>query len=242
MSELIVRGITDRGNFRDKNEDSYLIELNQNNLLAVADGMGGHKGGEVASSTAIEMVEQIDFKCDNNYNEFFEDVFNEINNKIINKGLDDISLKGMGTTLSLCLICDQQLYYSHIGDSRIYLYRNKNLKKISRDHSYVNQLVTKGKITAEEAFDHPKRNVLTQAIGLERKLDLDTGRIELNSGDYILVCSDGLTDMIREEEIKLIISNYYPEVEKINEKLLNEALNAGGNDNITFISCLIKEI
>jgi len=242
MSELIVRGITDRGNFRDKNEDSYLIELNQNNLLAVADGMGGHKGGEVASSTAIEMVEQIDFKCDNNYNEFFEDVFNEINNKIINKGLDDISLKGMGTTLSLCLICDQQLYYSHIGDSRIYLYRNKNLKKISRDHSYVNQLVTKGKITAEEAFDHPKRNVLTQAIGLERKLDLDTGRIELNAGDYILVCSDGLTDMIREEEIKLIISNYYPEVEKINEKLLNEALNAGGNDNITFISCLIKEI
>lgn len=242
MSELIVRGITDRGNFRDKNEDSYLIELNQNNLLAVADGMGGHQGGEVASSTAIEMIEEMDFKCDNNYDEFFQDIFNEINNKIINKGLDDISLKGMGTTLSLCLICDQELYYSHIGDSRIYLYRNKKLNKISTDHSYVNQLVTKGKITADEAFNHPKRNVLTQAIGLERELDLDTGRVELNSGDYILICSDGLTDMIREKEIELIISDYYPEVEEINDKLLTEALDAGGNDNITFISCMIKEV
>ncbi|MFN2363234.1 MAG: Stp1/IreP family PP2C-type Ser/Thr phosphatase [Halarsenatibacteraceae bacterium] len=242
MSELIVRGLTDRGNFREKNEDSYLIELNNNNLFAVADGMGGHKGGEVASSTAIEMIQQMNFKCNDNYDEFFQDIFHEINNEIINKGLDDISLKGMGTTLSLCLICGEELYYSHIGDSRIYLYRNKNLKKLSTDHSYVNQLITRGKITADEAFNHPKRNILTQAIGLERKLDLDTGRVGLNPGDYILVCSDGLTDMLREKEIELIISDSYPEIEKINDKLLTEALDAGGNDNITFISCLIKEV
>ncbi|MFW6300905.1 MAG: Stp1/IreP family PP2C-type Ser/Thr phosphatase [Bacillota bacterium] len=242
MSELIARGITDRGNFRDKNEDSYLIELNNNNLLAVADGMGGHQGGEVASTTAIEMIEQMDFKCNHNYEQFFQDIFHDINNEIINKGLDDISLKGMGTTLSLCLICDDELYYSHIGDSRIYLYRDKNLKKITMDHSYVNQLVRRGKISTDEAFNHPKRNVLTQAIGLERSLDLDTGKVELNSGDLILVCSDGLTDMIKEKEIELIISDYYPEIEKINDELLTEALAAGGNDNITFISCLIKEV
>lgn len=242
MPDLIARGLTDRGNIRDKNEDSYLVELNHNNLLAVADGMGGHKGGAIASKTAIEMIEQMDFACNDNYNDYFNNIFSKINNKIINKGLDNISLKGMGTTLSLCLICDDILYYGHVGDSRIYLYRNSKLKKISTDHSYVNQLIKKGKITADEAFNHPKRNILTQAIGLERNLDLDTGRIELNSGDYILVCSDGLTDMIREKKIELIISDYYPKIEEINDKLLTEALDAGGNDNITFISCLIKEV
>ena len=242
MSEYIVEGITDRGNVRDKNEDSYLVELEQNNIMAVADGMGGHNGGAVASSTAIEMIEEIDFNCNDNYNKYFEDIFGEINNNIINKGLNDISLKGMGTTLSLCLICEDNLYYGHVGDSRIYLYRNKSLNKISTDHSYVDQLISRGKISEEEAFSHPKRNILTQAIGLERNLDLDTGKIELNPGDYILICSDGLTDMIREKDVELMISNFYPDVKKINDKLLTKALDAGGSDNITFISCLIKEV
>lgn len=242
MSEYIVEGITDRGNVRDKNEDSYLVELEQNNIMAVADGMGGHNGGAVASSTAIEMIEEIDFNCNDNYNKYFEDIFGEINNNIINKGLNDISLKGMGTTLSLCLICEDNLYYGHVGDSRIYLYRNKSLSKISTDHSYVDQLISRGKISEEEAFSHPKRNILTQAIGLERNLDLDTGKIELNPGDYILICSDGLTDMIREKDVELMISNFYPDVKKINDKLLTKALDAGGSDNITFISCLIKEV
>ncbi|MBF8436809.1 Stp1/IreP family PP2C-type Ser/Thr phosphatase [Halanaerobiaceae bacterium Z-7014] len=242
MSDLIARGITDRGNLRDKNEDSYLVRLNQNNILAVADGMGGHKGGEVASSTAIEMLDEINFDCNDEYNQYFQNIFSGINNRIIDKGLDDPTLKGMGTTLSVCLICNDKLYYGHVGDSRIYLYRNENLSKLSTDHSYVNQLVTKGKISKEEAFNHPKRNILTQAIGLERNLDLDTGMVELNSGDYILICSDGLSDMVREKEIELIISNLYPEVDEINDKLLTDALAAGGSDNITFISCLIKEV
>ncbi len=242
MPDLIAKGITDRGKIRETNEDAYLIEFDQNNILAVADGMGGHKGGEVASSTAIEMVEQIDFNCNGEFNELFQNVFSEINNKIINKGLDDISLKGMGTTLSLCLICGENMYYGHVGDSRIYLYRNKSLSKISTDHSYVNQLVSQGKISPEEAFTHPKRNILTQAIGLERNLDLDIGKVKLNSGDFILICSDGLTDMIREKEVELIISDFYPEVKKINDNLLTKALEAGGSDNITFISCFIKEV
>ncbi len=102
MSDLIARGITDRGNLRDKNEDSYLVRLNQNNILAVADGMGGHKGGEVASSTAIEMLDEINFDCNDEYNQYFQNIFSGINNRIIDKGLDDPTLKGMGTTLSVC--------------------------------------------------------------------------------------------------------------------------------------------
>jgi protein phosphatase len=143
---------------------------------------------------------------------------------------------GMGTTFAAVIIKNNKLYYVNLGDSRIYLYnRNEeNLKKISKDHSLVADLLRQGKITEEEAFNHPKKNIVTQALGLDNDLDLDTGQLEISKADYILLCTDGLTDMIRKSKIEAVFKKN-KQSEKIAEELLAEALASGGLDNITLI-------
>ena len=230
-------GRSDPGKIRNKNEDNYSIRQKPYPILAVADGMGGHAAGDVASSIVIDMVEKYEFPENNIDNNVMKDIVNLANKEVIKKGENNPEYQGMGTTLSVGAIVDQKLYYGHVGDSRIYLHRNESLQKISADDSLVAQMLESGEISKQEAFQHPRSNVLTQAIGLEENLDIETGNLELNSDDLLLFCTDGLTDMIPENKIETIISGLNKkQVEKVCEHLLENALAAGGSDNITIVA------
>jgi protein phosphatase len=226
--------LSDKGNRRSLNEDNFFIN-EEIKFLMVADGMGGHAAGEVASQTAVSSAANFDFDLLDPLASLSQLTF-KINQEIINKSQQNPDCMGMGTTFAAVIIKHNKLYYVNLGDSRIYLYNRKeeNLKKISKDHSLVADLLRQGKITEEEAFDHPKKNIVTQALGLDDELDLDTGQLEISEADYILLCTDGLTDMIRKSEIEAVFKKYQ-ESEKIAEELLAEALASGGLDNITLI-------
>ncbi len=226
--------LSDKGNRRSLNEDNFFIN-EEIKFLMVADGMGGHAAGEVASQTAVSSAANFDFDLLDPLASLSQLTF-KINQEIINKSQQNPDYMGMGTTFAAVIIKHNKLYYVNLGDSRIYLYNRKeeNLKKISKDHSLVADLLRQGKITEEEAFDHPKKNIVTQALGLDDELDLDTGQLEISKADYILLCTDGLTDMIRKSEIEAVFKKYQ-ESEKIAEELLAEALASGGLDNITLI-------
>jgi len=228
------KALTDKGKKRSANEDNYFINSDID-FFMVADGMGGHAAGEVASQTAVDFAADFNFELSNPLASLSDLTF-EINQAIIKKSEQKIDYQGMGTTFAAVIVCNQRLYYVNLGDSRIYLYNksNKTLKKISEDHSLVADLLRKGKITKEEAFNHPKKNIVTQALGLESELDLDKGQLDISGDEYILICTDGLTDMIREEEIKAVF-NKHNNVEKVADELLQEALSSGGFDNITLI-------
>lgn len=226
--------LSDKGNKRSLNEDNYFINEDIN-FLMVADGMGGHAAGEVASQTAVSAAADFNFDLSDPLSSLSQLTF-KINQEIINKSQQNPDYMGMGTTFAAVIIKNNKLYYVNLGDSRIYLYnRNEeNLKKISKDHSLVADLLRQGKITEEEAFNHPKKNIVTQALGLDNDLDLDTGQLEISKADYILLCTDGLTDMIRKSKIEAVFKKN-KQSEKIAEELLAEALASGGLDNITLI-------
>jgi len=226
--------LSDKGNRRSLNEDNFFIN-EEINFLMVADGMGGHAAGEVASQTAVSSAADFEFDLLDPLASLSQLTF-KINQEIINKSQQNPDYMGMGTTFAAVIIKHNKLYYVNLGDSRIYLYNRKeeNLKKISQDHSLVANLLRQGKITEEEAFDHPKKNIVTQALGLDDELDLDTGQLEISEADYILLCTDGLTDMIRKSKIEAVFKKYQ-EPETIAEVLLEEALASGGFDNITLI-------
>jgi len=228
------KALTDKGNKRSLNEDNFFINEDIN-FLMVADGMGGHAAGEVASQTAVNSAADFDFDLSDPLLSLRQLTF-KINQEIINKSQQNPDYMGMGTTFAAVIIQNNKLYYVNLGDSRIYLYNRKEetLKKISEDHSLVADLLRKGKINEEEAFNHPKKNIVTQALGLDDELDLDTGQFEISKDDYILLCTDGLTDMIRKNKIEAVFREYY-EAEKITEQLLAEALASGGLDNITVL-------
>ncbi len=233
---------TNRGNSRDNNEDSYLLEKKNGfiSLIAVADGMGGHRAGEIASQIVVEYIKKFEFNFDSKLLTEIKRLINEANNKIIESGSRDIELKNMGTTLSLGIIEKLNLYIGHVGDSRIYLYRDGELKQLTSDHSLVNELLVENKIEPDEAFNHPQKHILTQALGVDEDLRIETRCVTLTEGDHLLFCTDGLTDMVRASEIKKIIKSNYGNVEKLSKSLGNKALNNGGNDNITLITGIIN--
>lgn len=226
--------LSDKGKKRSSNEDNFYINEDIN-FLMVADGMGGHAAGEVASQIAVSSAADFNFDLSDPL-ESLSQLTYKINQEIINKSQQNSDFMGMGTTFAAVIIQDNKLYYVNLGDSRIYLYNKKeeSLRKISKDHSLVADLLRKGKITEEEAFNHPKKNIVTQALGLDNDLDLDKGQVEISAADYVLLCTDGLTDMIRKKEIEAIFKEYHKS-EKITERLLQEALASGGLDNITLI-------
>lgn len=228
------KAVSHKGKIRDKNEDNYYVSQ-ELNFFMVADGMGGHAAGEIASDTAVSLAAEFDFELSDPIASL-KKLINNINQEIITKSQSNPDYNGMGTTAAAALVKDQKLYYANLGDSRIYLFDRKNadLKKISRDHSLVAELLREGKITEAEAFDHPRKNVVTQALGLDHDLDIDTGQFELEADNLILFCTDGLTDMIRKNRIAEIL-NAADNLDQLAEKLLAEALANGGSDNITFI-------
>lgn len=233
---------TDVGMSRSMNQDSFLVSDNNRNglnLYILADGMGGYKGGEIASKVAITAVskyilEKFDEipKDKQSILNLVEDSIEFANSAIYEESEQDEELQDMGTTLEVVLIYKNKVYIGHIGDSRIYRVRKNKMKKITTDHSYVEKLIQDGDITREEAYNHPKKNLLIKALGTDEEACPDMIYTVLNKNDVIIICSDGLTNMVREEEILEVVKE--PN-ENCADILVEEANLAGGLDNITVI-------
>lgn len=232
---------TDIGKARELNQDYYYISSPNDDiqLYILADGMGGYKGGEIASSLAVESAKK--YIQDNFKNiakqrdeilKLIKDAFMYANMVVYEKSKELKELEGMGTTLEICLIYNNKAYIGHIGDSRIYRIRNNLMRKLTKDHSYVQQLVEDGKITREEASTHPKKNMLTKALGCTAYIEPDIRARNLEKNDIIIICSDGLTNMVSEEQICKIVQD---SPENAAYELIKEANRLGGYDNITVI-------
>lgn len=227
---------TNIGLSRSINEDFFgSIETKLGAFYIVCDGMGGHSSGEIASQLATESILQFvkHAKTDNKV-ELLKEVIQYTNTIVFKTASKNGELNGMGTTLVLAHIKKDVLYFAHVGDSRIYLSRDGKLEKLTEDHSLVHQLVKEGVITELEAKVHPRTNEITKSIGLKEIVEptVCNSPLKLIKGDKILLCSDGLTDMVSDEKILEIISKEISTEEKTNE-LIENANNAGGFDNIT---------
>lgn len=236
--------MTDTGRVRDHNEDSVLIVRNQNNdyLLAVADGMGGHRAGEVASSIAISYLGKhfqesfINLTKDQAI-DWLQNSATKINELIFDYADNHPESKGMGSTLVVAVSTDNYVLFGNIGDSSGFALKNGELHKVTYDHTLVNLLVTAGELTKEEAKDHPKRNVLMKALGANKNIDMDIFDCD-SQIEGILLCSDGLTNMLEVEQIQRVLLSDLTIEDKLT-KLINKANNRGGPDNIS-VSYLIR--
>lgn len=221
--KLRVGARTDVGRVRKGNEDSFTAK---DPLFAVADGMGGHQGGEVASSLALETIGK--------GSRPIEQMVQEANQAVYRRADQDPGLSGMGTTLTALVADGEVLRMAHVGDSRAYMLRDGRLQQLTKDHTVVQRLVDEGKLTAEEAEIHPQRSILTRALGVDESLQVDQGAIEPRTGDRLLLCSDGLTGMVDEERItRILIEN--PDPQAAADALVEAANEAGGQDNITAV-------
>ena len=231
-----VVSATNVGNYRKNNEDSYYVNESKN-LYVLADGMGGHLAGERASKMATEIIGE-DFAGERDVTsiddaiEILSSSIRDANKKIYESSQENEDYRGMGTTLSSGLILDDVLIYSNIGDSRIYRI-NEEMEQITQDDSFVNYLIEIGEITEEEAKNHPKKNVLTKAMGTTSDIEVIVNTLNIKDKDVFLFCSDGLTNMVPDEEIFKIVKENSPE--EARDMLLDLALKNGGMDNITFI-------
>jgi serine/threonine protein phosphatase PrpC len=232
---------TDLGLVREGNEDSALTCAN---LIAVADGMGGHAGGEVASAIAINALSQlqpvlVDEKIDNDSREdLFLNITHEIDQVIQEKSKAQPDLAGMGTTLTALSIFDKNIELLHIGDSRCYRYRDNKLEQLSYDHTVMQELLDQGRLTPQEVFDHPQRSLLTQALMGDSGLDPILISFEIKKDDRYLLCSDGLTNVLSDYEISKIIEAN--EDKAIPQSLITEVRSKGAPDNITIIWSLVS--
>lgn len=235
------------GKVRKNNEDYCMGEIIQTEddcigIFALADGMGGHKKGEVASKIAVDSI--IDFLKENILKscgikmDYLDDVikqgYNYANQKIFDKVSEDSSCEGMGTTLVVAVIYKDDMIMANVGDSRGYLLHNDEFRRITRDHSVVEELVNANLITEEEARVHPRRNQITRAMGAEEIIIVDIFREKVEKGDMILLATDGLTGCVGDEDIKNIIKQD-KDIKEICEDLINQANDNSGKDNISVI-------
>ena len=259
---------TDQGKVRENNEDNFLISQNLANnewfcpqnpdqpielsdkgcLLAVADGMGGMNAGEEASKIAIEVIREL-FEIDKfpEDDELIESCMREVvfeaDRRIKEKAANDDSLEGMGTTIVFVWIHGGKAHLTWCGDSRAYIFHpDSGLKQLSKDHSYVQELVDEGVISQDAAFDHPDNNIITRSLGdTYKRAESDYLEYTLHRNETILLCSDGLNGELRDCDIEGIIRNNDDSLKSCCDKLINEALKAGGNDNVTVAICKIVE-
>lgn len=230
--------MTDPGKVRDHNEDSVIIaeNLNKEILMAVADGMGGHNAGEIASSIAISHIGKRFKEISSVGNKedainWLQETVSEINVLIYKYTEEHPESAGMGTTFVVTILTKDFLLYGNIGDSSGFAIRKEKIHKITMDHTLVNMLVKSGELTEEEAKDHPRKNVLMKALGATTSVDMDIFDVETDI-DGILLCSDGLTNMLDHEQILKVLTEDLTVKEKV-EKLIYKANNRGGNDNIS---------
>ena len=232
---------TDIGKMRNMNQDCIYIPQKDDpiNLFILADGMGGYNGGEIASKLAVETVKDYIKKHFSSIEldkesimQFLKETVEHANEVVYKKSREDKELNEMGTTLEVCLIYNEKVFIAHVGDSRVYRIRKDFIRKLTTDHSYVEKLVKDGTITREESYTHPKKNMLIQAVGCEKTINPEILVKGFLKDDILLMCSDGLTNMVSENEIYRIIR---ANVQKANEKLVLRANENGGIDDVSVI-------
>lgn len=220
---------TDVGRGRPENEDNFLVDP-EHGLYAVADGMGGHRAGEVASAVALETLKDAYLG-----GQRLDEAVAAANAVVFARGADDASLRGMGTTLTaIALQGASTAVLGHVGDSRAYLMRDGAVTQVTDDHSLVEQLVREGRLTPEEAQNHPQRAIITRALGVDSEVQVDTYRIDLRPGDRLLICSDGLTNMLSDDTIASALRRH-ADPQQAADTLVDMANQAGGDDNITVV-------
>lgn len=229
---------SDVGQQRKVNEDAagYFESKNHIPLMMVCDGIGGHNAGEIASSMALMSIGQSWEKTNiENMEEAYQWIVHKIeeaNNDILTRSTQYEDLYGMGTTLVAACVIGNQLMIANVGDSRAYVLRNFQLKQLTEDQSLVNALLKSGEITPEEAENHPNKNIVTQSLGVTSAVEIDFVRMTVKDEDILLLCSDGLSDMLSLEEIRNVL-NHYSDLEQQVEKAVQAANESGGRDNIT---------
>lgn len=237
--------ITDTGKVREHNEDSVTIVNNSNGeyLMAVADGMGGHRAGEVASNLAIKHLENEFFSLDSIGSKtdaviWIKQMVDKINELIIEYSEKYPDSKGLGTTLVIAIVTSEYILVGNIGDSSGFAVKENKLYKVTHDHTLVNLLAEAGKLTEQEAMNHPKKNILMKALGALEEIDIDVFDVDMNV-DKILLCSDGLTNLVSQDQIEKILNSELNYEDQI-IRLIKKANNRGGTDNIS-IAYLVRE-
>lgn len=230
--------ITDIGKKRSSNQDFvYASDQpvgNLANLLIVADGMGGHNAGDLASRYTVEaMVDYIERAEEKRPIPLLSMAIHHANDLVIEKAKSDKALEGMGTTVVAATLQNDYLYIANVGDSRLYLI-DQEIEQITRDHSLVEEMIRTGELQRKDARSHPKRNVITRAVGVHSPVKIDFFDVKLEKGDKILLCSDGLTNMVEDEEILYIVKKCSSPKETA-QRLINEANKNGGKDNISVV-------
>ena len=233
---------TDKGMVRDSNQDSYAVgELPGEVAWAVVcDGMGGAAGGNIASALAVEAISNQINSCysekmnGSSITNMLKTAITAANVKVYDKAQSRPELSGMGTTVVCAIVKDEDVYIAHVGDSRAYLADKNGIKQITTDHSYVQDLVDKGEITAEEAQNHPNKNLITRAVGVDENIEIEFDQIELHEDEILLLCSDGLSNYVTNDELFGDISDgkYYA----FADRLVKRANQNGGGDNITVVA------
>lgn len=224
------------GMARENNEDSIAVSEQSEMLYAiVADGMGGHKAGKTASETTVNAVAEAlaSLTTDEIDERKICEIIKAANQRVYNLAKENVDMAQMGSTLALAVVLDKKAIVANVGDSRVYLFRNKELKQITKDHSYVQTMVDSGKLTPDEADKHPLKNVITKAIGMQ-EIDPDIFMADFKEGDILLLCSDGLTRHFRDTEIATELERC-TSAEKTGQYLIDTALARGGKDNISLI-------
>jgi serine/threonine protein phosphatase PrpC len=229
--------ITDTGRKRRRNEDAYVCEPP---LFAIADGMGGAQAGEVASRLAAAALRESGAKTLGGERRI-SDLIQEANRRVYDRSSTDPNTSGMGTTITVALVENDNVAFGHVGDSRAYLIRDGRMEQVTEDHSLVNELLKSGKLSREEAESHPQRSVITRALGTDPDVDVDTFTIAAEAGDVFLLCSDGLTDMVGEGEILELVERNRDDLNSALKSLVKAANRSGGDDNITVVAFEIAE-
>lgn len=240
MLSLKHHGVTDPGKVRKNNEDSLLVgEGRDASLFVVADGIGGFEAGEVASSIAIDVLKDVEPAAP------LESAIREANRRILAAARGDEKLANMGTTIVAMRFGGTEeepvVEVSHVGDSRAYLLRDGDLRPLTEDHSLVAELVRSGDLTRAQASEHPQKNLITRALGAEKEVEVDTAVLPIQAGDRLILCSDGLSDMVTEARIQSLLTSSPESPERAARALVAAALDAGGADNVTVVVVDVRE-
>lgn len=246
-------GMTDVGRKRTHNEDSFLVS-DDLRLFVVADGMGGHSGGEYASRLAVSTIEEVIRSIntdpeatvisgvnseDTGYGDRLKYAIEVAGQKIFDQALYDSELKGMGTTITAVILDNQMAYVANVGDSRVYLIRGDKIKQLTTDHSLVSEQMRAGLISEKDAKKHKLKNIITRSVGYQEDVEIDVTKFEVKKDDRILLCSDGLTNMVDDKEIQATVLGS-DDLRRICKTLIDRANAKGGDDNITVLLCRVK--
>ena len=246
--KLDIYGLTDEGLVRDHNED-YISWSPETGLVILADGMGGHNAGEVASELAVSSINEaleevlspeIKDSCDMDFKEVVHEAVIYANEEINSHAKEHPECNGMGTTIVMTLFYEESVILASVGDSRIYRFRKGELKQVTTDHSLVQEMIDNGYMSEEEALNSTNRNLITRALGIAEEVKVDVTQDSFEKDDIYLLCSDGLSDMINDEQIFSVLVKTRQDLKRASEELVKQAKDNGGHDNVSVILVACK--